>query len=66
MALPLYYCIAATPRLRPKYGGMDCRTYPKRQFRAGTIVDLGHTGEKEVTMTLEDSRCYSSPVTFHS
>jgi hypothetical protein len=53
------------PAIATECWGVDYSTYPKRQFRAGTIADLGHAGEKEVKMTFEDGRFFSSPVTLH-
>ncbi|OOQ89725.1 hypothetical protein PEBR_07089 [Penicillium brasilianum] len=50
------------PAIATESWGTDSATYPKRQFRAGTIVDLGHAGAKEMKMTLENGRfSYSSP-----
>lgn len=34
------------PAIAIESWGMGCRTYPKWQFRAGSIVDLGYTDEK--------------------
>ena len=59
MALTRCDRISGAPRLRPNPGGMDCRTYPNRQFRADPIVDLGKPARKtRGEMTFENGHFF--------